>query len=109
MGRDPNMGRENLKNGSRNSNPSKQFLQDYNFQTLQKNFFSLVIKSFKIIASYTFGWLNLSKIRLLHHKRFFKSFSGRPAAAGLAEITFRSSGAIKTISKSSTKNCRYYC
>ena len=43
-------------------------LQDQNFQNLQ-NFFSFrFIEPFKIIATYAFSWVHLSKIRLLHHK-----------------------------------------
>ena len=67
MGRDPNMGREDLKNGSRNSNPSKRFYARSEFSKSAEFFFFPSIKSFKIIASYTFSLLHLNEVRLLHH------------------------------------------
>ena len=71
------------------------FLQDQNFQNQQKFFFFSFIKSFKIIASYTFSLLHLNKIKLLHHTQFSKSFTDGPAAAELAETTFQNSGAVQ--------------
>ena len=70
MGRDPNMGSEDLKNGSRqgDSNPSKQFFARSKFSKSAKYFFFPFIKSFKIIVSFAFSWLHLNQIRLLHHK-----------------------------------------
>ena len=90
------MGREDLKNGSRqgDSNPSKRIFERSEFPKSAEFFFFSLIKSFKIIASYTFNWIDLNEIRLLHHKYFSKSFSGRSAAAELAEITFCNSGVV---------------
>ena len=69
MDRDPNMGREDLKNGSRqgHSNPSKRFFARSEFSKSAEFFFPF-IKSFKINASSTFSRLHRNKIRLLHRK-----------------------------------------
>ena len=88
MGRDPIMGRKDLKNGSHDSNLSKRFFARSEFSKSAEFFFFAFIKSFKIIASYTFSWLHLNKIRLLRHTQFSKSFRGGPAAAELVETTF---------------------
>ena len=77
MSRDPNMSREDLKNGSRqgDSNPLQRFFARSEFSKSAEFVFFPFIKSFKIIASYTFSWIHLNKIRLLHHKLFSKRFN----------------------------------
>ena len=64
------MGVEDLKNGLRqvDSNLSARFFARSEFLKSAKIFFFPFIKSFKIIASYSFSWLQLNKIRLLVHK-----------------------------------------
>ena len=106
MGRDPNMGREDLKNGSRQGdlNPLQRFFARSEFSKSAEFVFSPFIKSFKISTSYTFSWIHLNKIRSLHHKLFSQSFNGRPAAAELAEITFYNSEVVK-IAGIIIKNC----
>ena len=71
MGRDPNMGREDLKSGSRqgHSNLLKRFFARSEFsKSAEFFFFFRFIKSFKIIASSAFSRLHRNRIRLLHRK-----------------------------------------
>ena len=101
MGRDPNIGRAESKNRSRqgDSNPSKRFFARYeSLQSFCKNIFfplfSLVIPpefsdstTTDLLHHTHLIWLYLNKIRLLHHKSFSKSFNGRPAAAEQVKVT----------------------
>ena len=49
MGRDPNMGREDLKNGSRDSNPSKRFFARSEFSKSAEIFFSRLLSLSKLL------------------------------------------------------------